>query len=230
VLKTGDIGVCQPLTQCTTAVYQALHEDMPIVCSIKENMPIVCCARSPTVRLHPETHQNIIQKQNPPQFTSQYHLLDAETHGIPSAGFPVRHSRGERNEPWWLIEKPFAETPPAPLQKPQPSNNNNWNTNHHPGISRPENLQNHWWYSGRPFSSEFPPPTPLSQPPPSPPTSKPITEPVHSPNRRKGQARISAISKLKPNIQSSCARFFFSSHSDVDEVRCPFFWDITLDH
>lgn len=228
MLKTGNIGVCQPLTQCTTAVYQALHEDMPIVCSIKENMPIVCCARSPTVRLQPETHQNIIQKQNPPQFTSQYYLLGAETHGIPSAGVPVRHSRGDSNEPWWLIEKPFTETPPAPLQKPQSSNNNNGHTNHHPGISRPENFQNHWWYSERPFNPPFPPP--LSPPPPKP-TPKPITEPVQPPNRRNGQERVSEISKLKPNIQNSCARFFFfCSHSDVDEVRCPFFSDITVDH
>lgn len=202
VLKTGDIGVCQPLTQCTTAVYQALHGDMPIVCSIKENMPIVCCARSPTVRLQPETQQNIIQKQNPTHFTSQYYLFDAGIHEISSTDFPVRHSRRDRDEPWWLIEKPFAQTPPAPLQKPQYSNNNNGNTNHNQGTSRPENLQNQWLYSERPFSSELPPPPPPSPPP------KPVTEPVNSQNRY-GQARVSAISKLNPNIQNSCSRFVF---------------------
>jgi len=198
VLKTGDIGVCQPLTQCTTAVYQALHGDMPIVCSIKENMPIVCCARSPTVRLQPETHQNIIQKQNPPHFTSPYYLFDAETHEISSTNFPGRHSRGDSDKPWWLIEKPFAETPPAPLQKPQYNNNNNGNTNHHQGTSRPGNLQNQWWYSERPFSSELPPPPP-PVPPPNKPTPKPVTKPVNSQNRY-DEARVSAISKLNPNI------------------------------
>jgi hypothetical protein len=176
---------------------------MPIVCSIKEDMPIVCCARSPTVRLQPETYQNIIQKQNSPQFTSQYYLLDAGTHEITSADLPVRHSRRYTNEPWWLIEKPFSETPPAPLQKPQSTNNNNGNTNHQHGILRPGNLQNPWWYSERPFSSELPPP-----PPPSPPPKPPI-EPVNSQHRRNGQARVSAISKLNPNIQKSCSRFVF---------------------
>jgi len=208
VLKSGDIGVCQPLTHCTTAVHQALHGDMPNVCSIKQNMPIVCCARSPTVRLQPETHQNIIRKQNPPQFTSQYYLFDAGTHEIPSTGFPVRHSRGDRNEPWWLIEKPFDETPPAPLQKPQYSNNNNGNTNYQDGISRPGNLQNQWWYSERPFSSALPQPPPPS-PPPNKPTPKPIIQPAISQNKRNSQTRISEISKLNPNIQNSCSRFVF---------------------
>jgi len=203
VLKTGDIGVCQPLTQCTTAVYQAYHGDMPNVCSIKENMPIVCCAGSPTVRLQSQTHQNIIQKQNPPQFTSQYYLFDAGTHEIPSAGLPVRHSRGERNEPWWLIENPFTANPPAPLEKPQSSNNNNGNTNHHQGISKPANP---WWISERPFNSARPPPPP-PPPPPNKPRPNPITEPVNSPNRVNGQARISEISKLNPNIQKSCSGF-----------------------
>lgn len=195
VLKTGDIGVCQPLTQCTTAVYQALHKDMPIVCSIKENMPIVCCARSPTVRLQPETHHNIIHKQNPPQFTSQYYLFDAGTHEIPSADSSVRYSRGHTNEPWWLIEKPFAQIPPAPLQKPQSSNNNNGNNNNHQGISRPGNSQNPWWYSERPFSSAHPhpPPPQLSTPPPNNQTPKPVTEPVNTQNTRNGQERISQI-------------------------------------
>jgi len=226
VLKTGDTGVCQPLTQCTTAVYQALHNDMPIVCSIKENMPIVCCARSPTVRLQPQTHQNIIQKQNPPQFTSQHYLFDTGTHEPPTDS-SVRHSRGDTNEPWWLIEKPFAEIPPAPLQKPQSSNNNNGNTNHHQGISRPGNLQNQWWYSERPFSSAIRHPPP---PPPSP-SQKPITEPVYSQTRRNGQERISEISKLNPNIQKSCSRFVFVLMVVLMRlVRYTFFWDITLDH
>jgi hypothetical protein len=205
ILKTGDTGVCQPLTQCTTAVYQALNGDRPIVCSIKDDMPIVCCARSSTVRFQPETHQNIIQKQNPPQFTSQYYLSDAGTH---EADLPVRHARGERDEPWWLVEKPFTDTRPAPAQKPQ-SSNNNGNINHHHGISRPGNLQNHWWYSERPFtrSSELPPP-----PPPSPPQAKPIPEPITEPVQsqiRGGEKRISEISKLNPNIQNSCAMFTF---------------------
>jgi len=209
VLKTGDSGVCQPLTQCTTAVYQALNKDMPIVCSIKENMPIVCCARGPTLRLQPVTHQNIIQKQNPPQFTSQYYLFDAGTHEIPSADSSVRHSRGDTNEPWWLIEKPFAEIPPAPLQKPQSSNNNNGNTNHHQGISRPGNLQNHWWYSERPFRSAHPYPPPPSPPQPNKQPPEPITQPVNTQNGRNGQARVSEISKLNPNTQKSCSRFVF---------------------
>jgi len=228
VLKTGDIGVCQPLTQCTTAVYQALNGDMPIVCSIKENMPIVCCMRSPTVRLQPETHQNIIQKQTPPQFTSQYYLFDAGTHEIPTADFPVRHSREDGNKPWWLIEKPFTVTTSAPLQKPQSSNNNNGNTNHHQGISRPGNLQNQRWYSERPLSSALPPPPPPS-PPPNKPTPKPITESVNSQNRRNGHATVSEISKLNPNIQK-LFKVCFCSHIGVDEVRYIFFWDITLDH
>jgi hypothetical protein len=228
VLKTGDIGVCQPLTQCTTAVYQALNGDMPIVCSIKENMPIVCCVRSPTVRLQPETHQNIIQKQTPPRFTSQYYLFDAGTHEIPTADFPVRHSREDGNKPWWLIEKPFTVTTSAPLQKPQSSNNNNGNTNHHQGISRPGNLQNQWWYSERPFSSAGPPPLPPS-PPPNKPTPKTITESVNSQNRRKGHTTVSEISKLNPNIQK-LFKVCFCSHIGVDEVRYTFFWDITLDH
>lgn len=193
LLKTGDVGVCQPLTQCTTAVYKAVHGDMPIVCSIKEDMPIVCCGRSPTVRLQPEAHRNIIQKQNPPQFTSQYYLIDAETHEMPSADFPVRYSRGDGNEPWWLVEKPFAEPPSAALQKQQSSNNNNGNNNHHQGTSRPGNLHNHWWYSERPFTSAPPPPPPppTSLPPPPSTPPKPITEPVQFTITRRGQVRVS---------------------------------------
>jgi hypothetical protein len=135
-------------------------------------------------------------------------MYDAGTHEIPSADFPVRHPRGERNEPWWLIEQPFTETQPAPLEKPQYSNNNNGNSNHHQGISRPENLQNQWWYSERPFRSTTTHPLPPS-PPPNNPTPKPIREPVHSQNRRNGQARVSAISKLNPNTQNSSSRFVF---------------------
>jgi hypothetical protein len=202
LLKTGDAGVCQPLTQCTTAVYQALDGDMPIVCSTKEDMPIVCCARSSTVRFQLETHQNIIPQQNPPQFTSQYYPSDAGTLEMPSADFPVRHARGEKDGPWWLIEKPFTETQPAPEQKPQSSNNNE-NTNHNLGISRPGSLQNHWWYSERPFTPNSALPLPQTKPIP-----KPITEPVQS-QIRGGEARISEISELNPNIQNSCPMFVF---------------------
>jgi hypothetical protein len=238
ILKTGDIGVCQPLTQCTTAVYKALHGDIPNVCSIKEDMPIVCCGRSPTVRLQPEANQNIMQKQNQPQFTSQYYLFDAETHEMPSADFPVRYSRGDRNEPWWLIEKPFAVTPPAALQKPPSRNENHGNNSHHQGTSRPGNLHNHWWYSERPFNSAPPPPPPPPPPPSSPPTPlspppKPITQPLQSTSTRHGQERVSEISKLNPNIQNSCASFFCGGGwvgLTTVWMRYPFFWDITLHH
>jgi len=226
VLKTGDIGVCQPLTQCTTAVYQALNGDMPIVCSIKENMHIVCCVRSPTVRLQPETHQNIIQKQTPPRFTSQYYLFDAGTHEIPTADFPVRHSREDGNKPWWLIEKPFTVTTSAPLQKPQSSNNNNGNTNHHQGISRPGNLQNQQWYSERPFSSAGPPPLPPS-PPPNKPTPKTITESVNSQNRRNGHTTVSEIkcneySKLATSQIAALPLVPTSEPVHVDIPKCDF--------
>jgi hypothetical protein len=158
------------------------------------------------MRFQLETHQNIIQKQNPPQFTSQYYPSDAGTLEMPSADFSDRHAREDRDGPWWLIEKPFTETQPAPVQKPQ-SSNNNGNTDHQQGISRPGGLQHHWWYSESPFTPSSALPPPLS-PPQTKPIPKPITEPVQS-QIRGGEARISEISELNPNIQNSCAMFVF---------------------
>jgi hypothetical protein len=159
-------------------------------------MPIICCDVSPAVRLQPAGPRNIIQRQNPSEFTHEYYLFDAAPHELSSAGSPVRYSRGNRNEPWWLIEKPFVETVPATLAKPQFSSSNNGNNNHRPRRPSPETSQDHWWYSERPFTS-----APLPQPTRD--TPKPIAKPNQSTVRRSDRERISEISKLNLNTLDS---------------------------
>jgi hypothetical protein len=147
---------------------------------------------SPAVKLQPELPHNIIQRQNPSEFSNEYYLFDAAPYRLSSVDSPARHSRGHRNEPWWLIEKPFVETVPATIAKPQLNNNNNGSNDHHPHTQNLETLDHHWWYSERPFTS-----APLN--PPATETTKPITKPNQSTIRRSSQKRISEMSKLNLN-------------------------------
>jgi hypothetical protein len=127
-----------------------------------------------------------MQKQNPSEPIHEYYLSDAAPYQLSSANSPVRYSRGNRNEPWWFIEKPFFGTGTATLEKPQfnSSKNNNNNNDHRPHRQNLETLQ-HWWYSERPFAS-----APTTE------TTKPITKPNQSTIRRSRPERISEMSKL----------------------------------
>ncbi|KDR24454.1 serine protease snake-like [Zootermopsis nevadensis] len=182
LLKNGNVGICQQLTQCVTAVHKALQGDRPIVCSIKADMPIVCCG---------EAIQNVIQRPKPSQFTNERYFLDTVTY----ENYPIRYPRQDDHEPWWIVEKPFVEAPVAP-QKPQFSNNNNGNNNHKPSRPNSGTLHSPWWIAERPFTSaSLPPPPP---PPPTKQTLKPTTQPSPLNIRRPTQK----MSEIKCNEYS----------------------------
>jgi len=178
-----------------------LEGETPTVCSMKADMPIICCEGS----LQSEAPYNVIQRQNPPGFRHEYYLTDSVPSVLSSADFPVRYPRGDRYQPWWLVEKPFFGAAPTTSNNSQfssssSSSNNNNNNNHHPS---PEMIHSHWWYSERPFVSAPPPsPSPARPPSRSPTpvrqTPKPITH-INTTIRSPGQRRVSEISKLNPS-------------------------------
>jgi hypothetical protein len=133
------------------------------------------------------------QRQDPPQFANEYYLFDAAPYQVSAVNSPVRYSRGNRNEPWWLVEKPFIATLPATLEKPRfnssgKNGDDEGNNGHRPHREDLEALQHHWWYSERPFTS-----APL--PPASSEAARPTTKPKEAAIRRSREERISEISE-----------------------------------